>query len=550
MTNCKEAIVRIALCVVLVLAAVGCTTEIDYTMGSEFVPANQHMELKRRVYSRGVMTEGEHSVPCRLTTTRLYRTDSIASSNIYQGYFGCEYSDTYGERTAGFMSQMIFSLSLHKDRGWGYRPIFDSMRLSLYITDYHGDTTRKHRFAVYEITSNDYLKLSPDTSLYINFDPTPYISSEPIFEFDFPNQEKGIYVGDVMSPKNYEVLLEETPATREYISRLMFTTDLDATGGYAYDSDSLYVEGNERAFLDVVRGVYIAPVKGAREGDEQGAMFATYLENTALMLYARDRYEEDPTIIKDTTYMVYNFYLDADTYNIDAGNVSVNSVRHDFTGSTLEGLVSEGETYSDEMVTCYVDGMGGVVTEVMFTDEFIQSLADIVLEADDAVVSVNQAQLAIYLEGSDYDYRLLEPSVVTPLLNASMSRMGLYTNYDQLIAISDYAYSAENSYTLAYGGSLNRSLACYTMDISTYIQSLMFVAADNVDENGNVLFERFREDYSEGASYVGLRRFYVAPEAYSLFTFQRQAINGSEGEVEGKRCVAPIKLDLTYTLVY
>lgn len=551
MTHYKSVIARIALCMAFVLCIVGCTTEVDYTMGSEFVPTNQHMELKRRVYRAGVMTEGDKSIPCQLSSTRLYRTDSIASSNIRTGYFGCEYSDIYGERTAGFMTQMIFSLSLHKDRGWGYRPIFDSMQLSLYITDYHGDTTRKHRFGVYEITSNDYLSLSQDTSFHINFDPTPYISKEPIFEFDFPNQEKGIYVGDINSPKNYEVLLEETPASREYISRLMFTTDLDATGGYALDKDSLYVEGNELAFIDVVRGVYIAPVESTREGDEEGIMLATSLENTALLLYARDRYEEDPTIIKDTTYMVYNFYLDSDAYDISAGNVSINSIRHDYAGSKLAAIDGgAGEVVSAEVSTCYVEGMGGVVTEVTFTDEFIQSLADIVLSAEEAVVSVNQAQLGIYLEGSNYDYSLIDPAYITPILNASMSRMGLYTHYGSLIAISDYAYSVETNYTLAYDGYINRSLACYNMDISTYIQSLMYVAADNVDDQGKVLFERFEEGYSEGTSYVGLRRFYIAPEAYSLYTFQRQSIYGADGGVEGEQSVAPIKLDMTYTLVY
>lgn len=163
------------------LSIVGCTTEVDYTMGSEFVPTDQNMTLKRRVYELGKVKYGEGAQEeCPLTTTRLYQTDSIRSANIEYGYFGCEVSDTFGMRSAGFMSQMIFSLSLPEGRGWGYRPIYDSMVLSLYITDYHGDTTKKHRFNVYEITSNDYFNIpeDKDTTFYINFDPTPYISSD------------------------------------------------------------------------------------------------------------------------------------------------------------------------------------------------------------------------------------------------------------------------------------------------------------------------------------------------------------------------------------
>lgn len=551
MTNCRVIILLLVLSVAMLFGA-GCTTEVDYTMGSEFVPTNQQMELRRRVYKLGKMTEGDVDEECSFTRTRLYQSDSLSSANIEYGYFGSERSDTFGLRRAGFMSQMIFSLSLHKQRGWGFRPIFDSMVLSLYVVDYHGDTTKKHKFEIYEITSNDYFNVpkDKDTSFYINFDPSPYISTEPIFTFDFPNQERGIYVGDVYDPKNVEVKLDVTSAGKEYIKRLMFTTEdeLEANGGFALDKDSLYVTGNERKFLDVVKGIYIAPAKDDNMAGD-GAMFSTDLENTALLLYSRGRYEEDPTIIRDTTYMIYNLYLNADTYDLDAGNVSINTVEHDFSGSLVD---------TDEyLTTCFVDGMGGKVTEVEFTDEFIQSLADIVTTAgDDAVVSVNQAMLSIYLDGAysagtDYDYTLLNPSVVTPILNSSMYRLGLYTDYDRLVAVTDYAYTIESSSNqLDYDGYLNRSLACYKMDISTYIQSLMNVAADNVDDSGKVNLDKFSASYTpESESFVQSRRFYIAPEAYSLFGFNRQAICGMESEVDGITTAAPMKLELTYTIV-
>lgn len=537
MTNYRR-ILHIAVMLLAVLSIVGCTTEVDYSMGAEFVPTDQNMTLKRRVYELGKVKDGNTERECALTTTRLYQTDSILSSNIRKGYFGCEHSDIYGTREAGFMSQMVFSLSLPEGRGWGYRPIYDSMLLSLYITDYHGDTTQKYRFEVYEIISNDYFNLpeDKDTTFFINFDPTPYISEEPIFEFTFPDQEREIYVGDMSNPKNSDVRLESTPATAEYISRLMLTTDLDdeKKNGLALDLDSIYVNGNEAKFLEQVRGIYIKPKEGSN-----GLMLATDLENTALLLYARGRYEEDPTIIRDTTYMVYNLYLDPDTYDLDAGGVSINSVKHDFSSSKVG---------TEEMLTtCYVDGMGGVVTEVEFTDAFIQDLADIVTSAGkSAVVSVNQAMMSVYLEGSDYDYNILEPGTITPILNASMSRLGCYTNYNRLIAITDYMYTVETSSTsLTYDGYLNRSLACYKMDISIYLQSLINAASDYVDESGKVDFEKFASD----DDYMSLRRFYLAPEAYSLYGFKRQAIYGMDGEVNGQKGVAPIKLELTYTIV-
>lgn len=541
MTSYKR-IVHIVVMLVAMVFVVSCTTEVDYNMGAEFVPTDQNMTLKRRVYELGTYKDGETN-ECSLTETRLYRTDSLLSSNLKNGYFGCEESEVYGTRRAGFMSQMIFSLSLPEGRGWGYRPIYDSTLLSLYITDYHGDTTKKYRFEVYEITSNDYFNLpkDKDTTFYINFDPTPYISSEPVFEFTFPDQENGIYVGDMENPKPSNIRLESTPATAEYVSRLMLTTDLDdeKKNGLALDLENIYVTGNEDKFLEQVKGIYIKPKDGT-----VGAMFATELENTALLLYSRGRYEEDPSIIRDTTYMVYNLYLDPKTYDLKAPLVSVTDVKHDLG---MSKAASE-----DMLTTCYVDGMGGVVTEVMFTDEFIQSLADIVSEAgDNAVVSVNQAMMSVYLEGSEYDYNNLVPGFITPILDAAMPRMGCYTDYNNKIAITDYIYAIESSsLSLSYDGYLNRSLACYKMDISIYLQSLINAAADNLDENGKVNFAKFSADYEpENESLVSFRRFYLAPEAYSLYGFNRQAIYGMDGDVNGVKAPAPIKLELTYTII-
>lgn len=548
MTSCRRVVVLAVIFLSALMAFVGCTTKVDYTMGSEFVPTNQNMELRRRVYELGGVREGSSESDCSLFSTRLYKTDSITSSNVALGFFGMEKSDTYGVRRAGFLSQMVFSLSLPEDRGWGYRPIFDSMQLSLQVKDYHGDTTRKYRYAVYEITSNDYLSLSTDTTFYVNFDPAPYISTEPIFEFTYPNQERGVYVGDVDNPKNYEVRLEETPATEEYVKRLMLMTDLEANDGYALDSDGLYVAGNERKFVDVVRGIYVAPVDDSFDGE--GAMFATDLENTALVLYSRGRYEEDPTIIRDTTYMIYNLFLDPSQYDVTAGNVSINTLEHDYEGTAIAAGLSGGL----DVNTCYVEGMGGVVTEVSFTDECIQSLADIVLNAGDATVSVNQALMHVYLDGvypagSEYDYLQLSPMVVTPLLDDAMVRVGMYVDYARRIAIPDYSYAVETQHTLAYGGYLNRSLAGYTMDVSTYVQTLMLEAARSANEEGVVDLARFRDDYSEGSSLVALRRFYLGPEAYSMFDFRRQTIEGMAGDTAGPAKAAPMKLELTYTVI-
>lgn len=547
MMSCREFWSKAVALFVAAHLLVGCTTEVDYTLGSEFLPTNQNMELRRRVYRAGQMTEGSTTTDVAMARTFLYQNDSIKSSNLDDVYFGYELSDEYGARKAGFMTQMLFGSKLDEEHGWGYRPIFDSMTLSLYVTDYHGDTITPQRFAVYEIISNDYIKGHKDSVFYTNFDPKGYISQEPIFEFTFPNQKRGSYVGgDMENPRYCNVLLEETPRTEEYIKRLMFTTNIDEGDGYAKDTAEIYEQGNEEMFVEQIRGIYIEPI-GEPTAGSTGAMFATDVENTALVLYARSRYEVDPTIIKDTVIMSYNFYVDPVQYNVKAGNVSISCVEH-----PDKELIEH-----KEVLVGKVDAMAGVVTELEFTDEFIQSLADIALSQPNASVSVNQAQLNIYLEGSGYDYMELNPETLTPIMDAAMSRMGLYARYGgyedgfqkDIIAIADYLYSKESSsYKIPYDGYLNRSLGCYRMDISNFIQSLIMAAKSNLKEDGkSVDFDKFDTDVNLCRS----RRLFIGPAADALFGFNRQKIVGGDVPLEGgEQNRAPVTLEITYTVVY
>lgn len=521
---------------------VGCTTEVDYGLGAEYVPTNQNMELRRRIYRDGMMTDMGETTEVAMSKTYLYQNDSIKSSNLDYLYFGQERSAEFGERRAGFMTQVLFGSKLDKEYGWGYRPIFDSMTLALYVTDYHGDTTKCRRYGVYEITSNDYIEGSKDSVFYANFDPTNYRSSEPIFEFTYPNQAKGVYVGDKEQPTYSYVKLEETRNTMEYVRRLMFTTELDEEG-YARDTAHIYEQGNEQKFVEQIKGVYIAPI-GELEGGDEGAMFATDVDNSALVLYARSRYKEDPQIIKDTVIMSYNFFISPVDYNVKAGNVSITSIEHEFVDDV---------DMRPEVSIAKVDAMAGVVTEVEFTDEFLQSLADIASGSKRAKISVNQAHLNIYLKGSNYDYNLLDPFTLTPILDASMTRMGMYARYggyqegyeNDIIAIADYLYTQESSSsTTAYDGNLNRSLGCYRMDVSSFMQSLIAAAMSTTDENGKVDFEKFKTDADLSRS----RRLFVGPTADALYGFNRQLIVGGDASAEDAD-LPTITLELTYTIV-
>lgn len=532
---------------IVALVMVGCTTEVDYNLGAEYVPTNQNMELRRRVYRDGVMEDMGEKKNVTMSKTYLYQSDSIKSSNLDDVYFGQEQSAEFGARRAGFMSQVLFGSKLDEEHGWGYRPIFDSMTLALYVTSYHGDTTKCRRFGVYEITSNSYLTDSKDTVFYAQFDPKPYVSAEPIFTFKYPNQDKGVYVGNMENPHFESVTLEETEATMEYVRRLMFTTQLDDEG-YARDTAEIYEQGNEKRFVEQIRGVYIAPLD-ALDADDQGAMFSTDVENSALVLYARSRYKEDPTIIKDTVIMSYNFYINPSEYDVKAGNVSVSHVEHEFNADDVAAIEEHREVFVGK-----VDAMTGIVTEVEFTDEFLQSLADIAKGRKGVKVSVNQAHLNIYLEGSGYDYNFADPIALGKIMDSSMERMGLYSRYggyedgytNDIIAISDYLYTKESSsFVIPYDGYLNRSLGCYKMDISNFMQQLISNVISESDENGVVDVEKFKTDKMLKIS----RRMFVGPTADALYGFKHQLIYGGDA-VEYAEKKAPMTLELVYTIVY
>ena len=128
---------------VALAVAASCTTA-DDSLGFDFVPDNQKMKIRRTVLDPST------AAGRRMLTTRLFRTDSIVSSNLTYGYMGAQSDVDFGRRSAGFLSQYLV-VGLSDSTGFGYRPIFDSVQLVLSVSDYKGDTTKPMRFNVYEV---------------------------------------------------------------------------------------------------------------------------------------------------------------------------------------------------------------------------------------------------------------------------------------------------------------------------------------------------------------------------------------------------------------
>lgn len=498
-----------------------CTTS-DDSLGSEFLPDDEGMRTGLMRLSSGGCFE-----------TRLYRTDSVRGSNIGMGYFGSSRNDTTGLVESGFMSQFL-SYYLVDEGYFGYRPIFDSAQIQFTVTSYGRDTITPQRFNVYEITSDDYIARNTDSIFYLGFDPTPYIGSEPLFSFTFPQ-------GRVTGSSYVAVTMEPTEAGRSFVYRLMIsdgTTLVQPDVDYSVYSDAA-------AFRKAFKGLCILPAEPVAASGT-GSVFGTDLTSSGFTIYARNREESDPTLIRDTVGATYYFSSDSETALSD--NLSVNSVRHDYTGSRVDAAAADesnpDRTLSPEVI---VSGLGGIISELTFARPFFEAIEAEIdrVNAEEGenytTLAINRALLTLYFRGSDYDWTLLDPMVVTPLMEASLERLGSYTDYKRITGITDYDYYTEynnEDYELTYGGYINRSRGCYVLDLSSHVQELW---------NGYLEAKEARRSESDPVDLdlVANRSIYLGPDAYALYTDGFTVVQGMEGNGN----TAPVKLDLTYTLI-
>lgn len=546
---------RMLLPVAALAAAIGLTlggcTKVDDTLGGNLIPDNQQM---RAGYVQ--LPRADELNPKKYVETRLFQTDSIVSSNITYGYMGSMLNDTLGHRSAGFLSQINY---YKVDSGYfGYMPIFDSAQILLKVTSFGRDSVTEQSFAVYEVVSNKYLTEKPiapnksqrDSTFYLNFDPVAegvYNPDEPLFTFTLGGEGK--YPSTTSA-----VTLEPTEAGKKYIRRLMLQE-----GEYAGDY-SIYSADSLKYWVEAFKGLYIAPnpEKPLTEYGK-GTIFATELTYSGLSVYGRNRVKDDPSLIKDTIDMVYYFYKDGAEF----GNVSVNNVKHDYEEATIARRINIEEARETaenrpENPLVYVEGMGGVVTEMTFSPEFFAELeAEIAKGNADGknfkTLAFSQVRMSIYFNDSDYEWEKIADGTagdilrMTDQMNAYPARLGMYTNYKTLTPISDYAYIYEQNYgssvTLAYNGKINRSRGCYVMDITGYMQQLwnsyMEAKADAGGEVANIDWDKVKN-----------RSVYIGPEAYGLYTTSFGVLQGmptQAGTAEPNN--APIRFSMAYNLI-
>lgn len=530
------------------LTFAGCT-KVDDTLGGEYVPDNQGMRIgTQRLEDAKKFFE-----------TRLYQTDSIISSNISYGYFGTSQNDTTGLRTAGFMSQYTSGSNVDS-AFFGFRPIFDSAVLLISIKDFQRDTLTKQKFNVYEITSNDYLTnkkpavgtddpKNNDSTFYMNFDPTPYVSTTPIFSFTFPNDISN-------GPAATYVKMEPTQAGYDFVKRLMISNGAEKDPVYTTPGVYYTIYKDFSQWVKVFKGFYIVPENPqANLGGASGSIYATELANSGFAIYGRNRNPIDPTLIKDTVAAAYAFYNgEMDQYEKKGGNQSINVVKHDYSGAKVP-ITDAVETNKERPLSdiIYVAGMGGVISEITFTEEFfksIQAIIDRESETPDetgavikfSTLAINQARMNIYFADGDYDWTKINPIDITKWMNNAMARFGLYTDYKKLTAVVDYNYYYEKNYEqkLNYDGYINRSQGCYALDISGYLQELWNSYSE---EKAKLKGSKESVDMSK----IKNRTVYLGPDAYGLFGLSHSTVQGMSDATNGRQ--NRMKIDLIYTMI-
>ena len=540
-----------------------CSMTADSTLGSNMMPEEQvmvmrHLKFKGNKIVRLNPETGSNEIVDagaegkNFLETRLYRTDSLLSSNIGSGYMGVRRSDILGLRTAGFASTILYMNAIDEENGFGYLPIFDTMKLVLSVKEYGGDTLVPIRYKVYELLkplAENVLKYDDkrkkDSVAYINCDlSTVYDESKPIFEFTFPNSELGYGPSTIMLP------MENTPYSWDYARRLMLIPDnyADANSDWdGYGRTGIEYYKSDKEWANKFYGLYIKPDLSKTPTNKEGAIYALDFTASGIMLQGRSRNPQDPTMIKDTVGMFYYFLDKESKYN-----ASVNKVDHDYSkslsgGPSLLNSVAMDGTLSVEertrVETCYVEGMGGPATEIYFTDDMFDELIELEKASGEefSKFGINQCLFTIYIEGASYDWEVTQSRVdyLTPALDKSFTRLGAYLNYNTLSPVLDYDYVYENTYNTEtiYGGFLDRSRGCYVLNITAHMQRLCNSAKSVRQEDGSYAFNEEDKNYIR-------RTIYLGTEATSPYSLSECVLQGIGNTLE-----APIQIDLTYTLV-
>lgn len=479
------------LCAVALLlccaAGVSCT-QVDDTIGAGLIPGGSE-KLTIHVDTLGAGA-GE-----RIKAYQIY-SDSIGLStsarrkrgamNLNVGYFGSAVDPFFGKTVAASVMTALPSQprtpNLFKNRLSG----FDSVKLTLNMKYVAGDISANQTFNIYRL--KDSLCTSNDSLYYHSFRYENHIESEPLFSFAYSGMPKEIE----------EIKLTVLPQGQKMMDELL-----------AADT-TLFYFGKSEEFLSRFKGFVIAQAPGT---PENSALYVNYIPNTHFNFYfqrEREQWEidlDEESKKKEVTAYLQLYCSDEDKLS----TTSIASIRHDFTGTPLDGVQNGERIEAPE--TVYVQGMGGVAAMLEFPDGFFEAV-EALKPSEDYGLYINQAHMYVWL--TDQTVEAYEQS---------FQKLGSYIDYGSLHVIADYFISDSstgNSVEVPYDGMLNRNPGngYYKMDITSFLQHALL----NADKESRRL--------TLGPTYT----------PYELFADRLSALQASESE-------KPVRVRITYTLI-
>jgi hypothetical protein len=446
----------------LLLAGLASCVDTDFTFGEEYIPGDHHMKIAL-------------DSTFRVKTYNVTVDSTIASLQPLNLLGSYRNPQTGVSINAGIVFEMQSALNFSNlDSLFGTNPVIDSALFTFIPSSYVGNSGVEQVFDLYELEK----RISIDSIYYYDFDPAPYIGPEPLFTFNYT--------------------WEEGASMRFRIDDPAFLARLADTTGYWRDS----------LFKERFKGFYITP----RTAHTDAALYNIFMSSPSRLI-AYYHNDEKP----DTALSVYYSFAPYNGYNPKTLNQTINVVDRDYSGVFPEIALNEPKA----VPLNYVEGFGGILTRLEFTEGSIQALKEKARAAGYRDVAVNKALLRIAYPTRDPDQWDQLPS-----------RLGIYVDFAQRIGIPDYnwrtemsAIMQEESYYLAYGGYINRSLFFYEMDITSYVQRLM---QDNYDK----------------------REVYLGPSYESIMTVGYDNWhNESTTVVSGSESENPVDLVITYTMI-
>lgn len=350
--------------------------------------------------------------------------DSIPTSDWGYTLLGSLVTPWWGQTNYSFISTYLPYSGFNQDSIWGDEPKIDSAKFVITPFGYAGDSTITQLVYVYKV--NKVLPNFKDTSFYSNF---------PYNDFIDHNLFTSIKV------KNRGTFRSNIPM--DFANGM-----LDTTGGI-FKNDSLFISK------------YYGLMLKTDKSFSGGVYRDINLEKTGIEIYYHNKNKPKA----DTTVAFFAMTNTSATYN-----VGFTMINHDYNlADPVVGVKKEliNDTLTSQSLT-YVLGQSGLTTRIGLNQEYFEKLKKDVKDLGFSNIAVSNATLIMPVQNP------------TPaLLDTAVSSFGAYINYNKMMLISDYyqLVQAENANTSdqvpPFGGTLNRALGNYSMNITSHIQSLL-----------------------------------------------------------------------------